>query len=436
MKKKSFLWSLLGIMMFSVLSISLASCGGGDDSTTPPTQGPTGGSTSTPTGSIKVNGAESTDLTFPGEFGTGKSGIDYKLSVAVTSTVQWTMTKDADWLSVSPSNGSGTLEMTIYPTKENLTASPQTATITLSGSGVSATIKVTQESPYSNAKTTPSNILVMCYGAAFDFTCNSDVAYYDYAILRNTDIVKYSDRELAEYLKSSNISERKTPNDNWVVSTTSLVTTESKGVDYTIVTVSYNKAGEQGEVVKVPFTTKPTANAPSVYATNPGLGEDSNKNLYLIWDMEGNTYVNKYYTWTVLSNNSFLTYEKGDYLVAWWVYGEIQKNPNSHNTAINYSRNYVTSYERLEGPQLKLGAEVGNAPFNTSTQYIQIFSWATDQDNKLSGVVSNKLFTYGTNAPRRISSVRESEKVSGSAKTIKYQGMSKNDLEKNLSLLK
>lgn len=423
MKKKNYFYSVFAIMMAAVMSVGFTACGGDDGGSTPP-----------PTPSLKVNGVTSTSLTYEGAF-KGKSGIDFKQSVNITSNVSWSVSGVPSWLSVSPTNGSGDLQLTIYPQNENLSSEARNATITVSGDGVSATIEVSQGAIYSKAKTTPTNILVMCYGVAMDFSCNQDVAYYDYAIMRNTEIVKYSDTELAEYLKSSSISDRKTPDDDWIVSTTSLSTTDTKGIDYTIVTVSYNKNGEQGEVVKVPFTTKPVSNAPEVWANHLSAAEDNSNNYYLIWDMEGNTYINKYYTWTVLAKKSFLTFVKGDYLVGWFIYKEIKNNSNSHNTTVNNQRGYNTSYERLEGPQLKIGEKVGSAPFDLETNYIQIVSWATDQNNELSGVLSNwTIDLTSSSAPRRANVLHNPLKKLQNDGQIIYQGVSKKALYENLSI--
>ena len=92
---------------------------------------------------ITVNGAESTDITFAGIFD-NKSGIDFKQSVKVVSNVNWSITGVPEWLYISPSNGNGNVEMVIYPSSENTTSSPRSATVTLSGSGKTVAINITQ----------------------------------------------------------------------------------------------------------------------------------------------------------------------------------------------------------------------------------------------------------------------------------------------------
>ena len=100
MKKKEFLWGVLALIVVSLLSVSLQSCGGDDDDDgyIPPA------TEDGKTPYIKVNGVESTSLQFEGNFN-GKSGVDYKQSVTVTSNVTWKATDVPSWLSVSPTNG-------------------------------------------------------------------------------------------------------------------------------------------------------------------------------------------------------------------------------------------------------------------------------------------------------------------------------------------
>jgi hypothetical protein len=64
-------------------------------------------------------------------------------SVSVTSNVSWTVSSNQSWLRVSPTSGSnnGSFTMTADP---NSTGSSRSATVTVSGGGISRTISVTQ----------------------------------------------------------------------------------------------------------------------------------------------------------------------------------------------------------------------------------------------------------------------------------------------------
>lgn len=372
-------------------------------------------------------------LDAPFDWQKGSNGNAQVLSI--TCSTSWTIEGKPEWLDITPLSGTGNSTVRVWPNCANNSSNELKATLIVKSGTKTATKEVIQRAGLSIAKTTPTNVLVMSFGIACDFSCNSEVAYYDWAIMQNSEITKYSDDELAKVIKTASISDRKTPEDQWVVSTTKLKSTETKGVDYTILTVSYDKNGERGEVVKYPFTTKPTSNIPQAWASNLNLVE-YNDNYYLIWDMEGNTYVNKYYTWAVLAKNSFLTYTISDYLVAWLIFKEINKNANSHDTDINSSRGYSTSYEHLEGPQIKLGEQVGIAPFGIETKYVQIVSWATDQDNNLSGDLDNTTIDLTrSSSPRRMGALQVSQKKNQNKNQGFYQGMNKKVLESNLSIL-
>lgn len=62
----------------------------------------------------------------------------------ITSNINWSITDDADWLVVSPSNGSNDDTITA-DYEENPTIDSRTATITASGNGLIETVTVTQE---------------------------------------------------------------------------------------------------------------------------------------------------------------------------------------------------------------------------------------------------------------------------------------------------
>ncbi|MBR1879687.1 MAG: BACON domain-containing protein [Prevotella sp.] len=368
-------------------------------------------------------------------FSSEASSMSMAQELVITCNSSWGISSKPDWIDMTPQTGSGNATVKVWPNQEN-SGSELSGEIVITAGDKRVTKIVTQRSMYGTAKTTPTNVLVMCYGVAMDFSCTNDVAYYDYQIMLSSELTKYSDKELVSYMKTSSITERKTPADQWIVSTTSLSTTQTTGVNYTIVTVSYDSNGKLGQIVKYPFTTKPLNNQAYIYATNLGIVYDSNYNYYLQWDMEANSYVNKYYTWTVLATKQFLTYEKGDYLVAWFVSREIAANPSSHYTNINSNRGYSVSYERLEGPQLKAGTDVGLAPFD-SDKFIQILSWATDQNNELAGVIDNGLWSVdssssGTSNSPKFVKIPSQEIVNGGK--ITNVGISKKELYENLSI--
>lgn len=305
----------------------------------------------------------------------------------VDSNLPWKITNQPNWIDINPTagNGNGVTAVTLKTTKENNTSEPVTCDLNIQAGNKTVTVTLTQANKYtSNCRTTPKTFLAMCYGAATDFSYSKNVAYFDFAFMEKNEADKYSNDELADYLSTASITQRKTVNEDWVTSTTDLYTYENRGADFYVVTVSYESNNNRGEIVKYPFSTKPYVNVGEVWADNLGLASSGN-NYYVVWDMVGNSYVDTYYTWTSIGKNKFMTFTKGDYLVGWFIYQEIKNNSNSHNTSINSG----VSYEHLEGPQVQLGENINNAPFNLEDNYIQIVSWAKDRNGELSGTLNN-----------------------------------------------
>lgn len=64
-------------------------------------------------------------------------------SLSITANCDWTISKDADWVTVNPASGSQNQEITVSVTVNN-TGADRTATITVKGGVLSKKITVTQ----------------------------------------------------------------------------------------------------------------------------------------------------------------------------------------------------------------------------------------------------------------------------------------------------
>jgi len=82
----------------------------------------------------------------------------------ISSNISWSVTDDADWLTVSPINGSNNETITA-DYEENTTIDSRTATITISGNGLTETVTVTQAGATPYLSVTPSNYDVGVCGA-------------------------------------------------------------------------------------------------------------------------------------------------------------------------------------------------------------------------------------------------------------------------------
>ncbi len=63
----------------------------------------------------------------------------------VTSNIEWTVSDDADWLTVSPAEHSGDGTVTVTAINGNTTGAERTAAVTVFGSGITRTVNITQD---------------------------------------------------------------------------------------------------------------------------------------------------------------------------------------------------------------------------------------------------------------------------------------------------
>lgn len=202
---------------------------------------------------ITVNGTESADITFTGAF-ENKSGIDFKQTVKVVSNVSWSVSGKPDWLSISPSNGNGNVDMTIYPTSENETSSPRTATIILAGAGKTATINVTQEAGKPVCFAEIQNEVILYNRMCWEYKATSNVNTFQWILLPEREYSRLTDKELLEELAQQeklkvsdgyiSMTNRDSHN-NYIVSNST----------YYIVIVATDANGKTGELWKKKLVT-------------------------------------------------------------------------------------------------------------------------------------------------------------------------------------
>lgn len=347
--KKNYLLSVFAIMMAFALSATLVSCGGdsSSDGTTLPPQGP--GTDAY----VKVNGTTSTTLTFEGSF-EGMSGINFKQAVAISSNVAWTVSVNVDWLSVSPSNGNGLLEMVIYPKSENESSTARQAVITLSGEGASATINVKQTAAFdSNLSVTPTDLVTLANGYACKFSFGSNVKYYYVKRYLPSDLLRKTDAEIIEDL-SSDPSDRDTPSDNYVTSWQG----QSPLTEYVICTVGYDNNGRHGALTKTNVKTKSGTNQAIA-----AISDVKYNDTYWMWTTGINGFVTKYYQWFISSSS---LYNSTDAAIAWFFKREMTNNPSDFPAIAQGDTWY-----RLRN---------GGTIFHVAT-------WAINVDGEFSGVI-------------------------------------------------
>ena len=115
--KKNYLWSMLAMMMVSLLSVSFVSCGGGDDPADEVTASPN-------------------SIIFE------KSGGSRQ--VQITSNTSWTISGAPSWLTVSPMSGKGNATISISASSS---CESRNAFLSIQAGKASTGISITQGSP-------------------------------------------------------------------------------------------------------------------------------------------------------------------------------------------------------------------------------------------------------------------------------------------------
>lgn len=238
--------NMLALLGAAALCMGVLSCSKDDDVPEPdPVQ---------ITPSILVNGLTENALSFEGSFGNGKSGIDYKQTITITSNVAWTLSGVPDWLYASPTNGNGTITMTIYPKNQNESSSSRNATLFLSGNGVSASINIVQGNGLSLCYVEPTNIVALHNCIAWDYKKSDDVNIFHRIILSEGEYNRMTDKEMITELNGT--GELKFV-DNYVTTTGK----DSHNNDihpnstYYIVTIAYDSKDNAGELRKTRVST-------------------------------------------------------------------------------------------------------------------------------------------------------------------------------------
>ncbi|HCY75161.1 MAG TPA: hypothetical protein DHV28_04515 [Ignavibacteriales bacterium] len=94
----------------------------------------------------------------------------------VQSNTSWTLSDDADWLTVSPTSGNNNQTLTAAYT-ENTTTAQRIGTITVTGGGITRTVTVTQSATAFTLTVTPSNQSVTNSSGSTSFTVESNTSW-------------------------------------------------------------------------------------------------------------------------------------------------------------------------------------------------------------------------------------------------------------------
>ena len=94
----------------------------------------------------------------------------------ITSNTSWSVSDNATWLTVNPTSGSGDSDLTATY-QENITTSQRVGTITITGSGITRTVTVTQSAAPFILTVSPSNQSVTNASGSTAFTITSNTSW-------------------------------------------------------------------------------------------------------------------------------------------------------------------------------------------------------------------------------------------------------------------
>lgn len=345
---------------------------------------------------ITVNGTESADITFTGAF-ENKSGIDFKQTVKVVSNVSWSVSGKPDWLSISPSNGNGNVDMTIYPTSENETSSPRTATIILAGAGKTATINVTQEAGKPVCYAEIQNEVVLHNRMCWEYKATSNVNTFQWILLSEREYNRLTDKELLEEVTQQ---EKLKFTDDYL----SMVVYDSHNNEivsnstYYIVTVATDTNGKTGELKKKKLVTPSYKNGTEdawvsfdnvYYSQSKGFWFDTTKEGYcstyhLIYGIipAGYAYNSAVYAFEI---NYYLKYKKKHWYAENWQMEIVTDYPNNHT--FTYSTSYLPVYPRC------FAYAWGIFKDGTLSSDLMGFQWDTSTESSMQKVRSHSAET-------------------------------------------
>lgn len=353
MKKKTYLWSVLAMMMVA-LSAGLVSCGGSDGDDDPE-----------PTVTLRTN---VNDLTF-------QAAKDDKQSVTILCNSSWSVTSVPEWLTSSANSGYENSSITLTTTSDNKTSTPRTGSVVIISGSQMATISVTQLAGVAaGLEVRPTNIVTLCNGIAFDYQYGSNVSYYYTATFESSIVPLYSDDEFLAYIESEG---KRTPREqNYVTSISDL----DANTQYSVFTVGYDRNGNRGEIIRTDITTKALKNIEP-------LAVVSNRN-----------HTSTRWTWSTTKNAICNTY----YMMATQDYDEAIASDVYQAWLIDYSIHQGSITEMLND---------GDWYLNLTGNLCAVWTWGLDRSGSFSSEIYWSMDTNYSSAPQKKVSNGKSSKI-------------------------
>ncbi|MBQ6063393.1 MAG: BACON domain-containing protein [Prevotella sp.] len=330
---------------------------------------------------ILVDGVKESDR----EFQPDESGSTSKQKIKIKSNVEWQIGEMVDWLNVSPSRGNGEVDMEIFPKNVNNSSDVRIAYLDLKYNGeILARIKISQDGMLAkDCEVTPTNIITLYNGIAFDYNFGKNVSYYYRGYMLKSRVGSMSDEEIIDTLETRFKDNRSLPSDDEVGTFDGL----EQGTTYMVYTLGYNKDGVRGNLKKTEITTKKLQNNEPL----AWISDVTTDNTNWYWSIEKSATCNSYY---------MITTENYDFAVSADVF-----------------QAWMIDYYKRRG---QISEYVNGGSFYRSKSYVllAVMTWGIDRNGNFANRISWNYGIDSSSSSKRISQKKESKYVNKNYRKI------------------
>ncbi len=300
--------------------------------------------------------------------------------LTITSSEQWALTENPEWLHVSATSGNGMSTVTVRTNSFNNSSSERIATLKITASDKECDVVVKQKPGLvADCAVTPDVYVILADGYACDWKYGSNVSYFYRYLLPKADERRYTDAEILEKMQED--GERATPADNFVTSWRYLDTQ----TQYVLYSVAYDRNGKQGEIIKTEFTTKSDINQAEASIEVRGYTDS-----YWFWNTTIGGYCSKYYMFSLMGSDfESAGFYDSDASLAWLIKSANEEasplTPIVQNESWQRERTYADTN-------------------------IQIVTWGCDASGNYAGVI-NRSRTYIDDNTRTVKYIKSALKT-------------------------
>ncbi len=174
-------------------------------------------------------------------------------NISIKCNSEWTISGNPDWLQISSTAGNGNSVIMVSARTSNDSSKPRSATLNISSEGKNVSIFIEQEAGLSSCISTPSNITALYYAVVFNLIYSSEVATtklllisdYDYKHKTESELIREIEKEEPVIPESETIFTRAVEDNE----------------DYHILSLSFDRKGNRGELVDIEFKSPKYLNA-------------------------------------------------------------------------------------------------------------------------------------------------------------------------------